>query len=422
MRIRNLIKSLGEAEVRDILEDFCNGRYRCHAGVSLSQVFDPQDPSWTEGERRMIFSSNVDWLVTDDSRKEKPLLAIEVDGPHHKHREQQRKDRTKDRIFAKAGLPLLRHTTEQVGRGLTEREIERWVRTEFLIPELLRHRRFWEAMARSLPGELEPELRKVSGEFVRIFGVHEGHDWFLEGVRVSDEVNRSNRVTAESFLKFPDGTRFRGVGTCLRTDSTEPGWIAVQRSVVDVFNKAIAAYRDGTLVAQAEPKFSPQHPEHPVARLVGLLPGGTDDDLDDATKEFLNDDSLPWRRAVEEYSAKKLAELKRKVGTCQPDVVVTPVEKAERYLDDSETLRVVARLRLRRPSRDSMTIDGIAEIGMEDLSDEEPKHAGDIVVKAKQQDLLFNVAEYDAWKQIASLLGCLGQGKDKDTGDNNPRH
>ncbi len=403
MQIRNLIKSVGEAEVRHILEALCEGRYRFHAGVSLSQIFDPEEPGWTKAEKDMIFLSNVDWLVTDDSPEEKPLLAIEVDGPHHKEGEQQRKDRTKDAIFAKAGLPLLRHTTEQVGTKVTEREIRRWVLMHFWLPPVLEASDDLAVDLKNLSLALAGALSDEVLEFLRVrerfnslfwpdvFADEIRSDQAMDRVRelasfaskytfpdipTPEETLRADRVVKEIALQFPDGTTFRSAAQCLNTESLYPNWVAFQRGAIDVMSHAIEAYEDGSFRPDPTAEFPPES--------------------DEATEyDIWRDFSVDWRRSVEDFTYQRLRSIRQDLEGRRNEV--WPVSsKREFFYPPVAGLQCAHRYCFQTTDApEQRVVYGVAEVFRDDV-----RQKG----AASQLQLARDVAKYDALVQILDLV------------------
>lgn len=62
----------------------------------------------TSDEERIRSTSSVDILVHSSPPLNLPLLAVEFDGPYHEHPDQQRKDRFKDAVLSRYGIPLIR--------------------------------------------------------------------------------------------------------------------------------------------------------------------------------------------------------------------------------------------------------------------------------------------------------------------------
>ncbi|MFL7811545.1 MAG: DUF2726 domain-containing protein, partial [Anaerolineae bacterium] len=77
--------------------------------ISLGDVFYPQsgDHSANVSYRNQITQKHVDFLLCDPGSM-RPLLGVELDDASHRRTDRQKRDVTVDRIFAAAGLPLLR--------------------------------------------------------------------------------------------------------------------------------------------------------------------------------------------------------------------------------------------------------------------------------------------------------------------------
>lgn len=105
-------------------EVLANGRYRSFAyetGYALSLLINDYEPL-TARERQFVShpNSHVDFLLYNKLDK-LPVLSIEVDGYrfHELNEKQRERDRTKDSIFKKLGIRMLRFST--VGSGEREK-------------------------------------------------------------------------------------------------------------------------------------------------------------------------------------------------------------------------------------------------------------------------------------------------------------
>ena len=73
------------------------------------QVMEPGFPlRWTNFEKSMLKLSSVDLLFHDRGSLNRPLLAVEIDGPPHREKVQQEKDKVKDELLQGMGIPLIR--------------------------------------------------------------------------------------------------------------------------------------------------------------------------------------------------------------------------------------------------------------------------------------------------------------------------
>lgn len=127
--------------------------------VALHSVFDvtetaEQYDSWADENyvKRMFLSKSVDFLVcvdkkiiikdgyTDENGNKKdffkhiyvPILAIEIDGPHHESPDQKERDHIKDLLFQSISLPLLRFPLEE---NKADKTAIRQKVKEILLPE-----------------------------------------------------------------------------------------------------------------------------------------------------------------------------------------------------------------------------------------------------------------------------------------------
>ena len=82
---------------------------------------------------RRYLSKSVDFLVCSSKKNNwkgrtyTPLLAIEIDGPHHDKAEQRLKDEEKNALFKAISLPLLRHTLPK-DKNIPEADIQEEIR------------------------------------------------------------------------------------------------------------------------------------------------------------------------------------------------------------------------------------------------------------------------------------------------------
>jgi hypothetical protein len=68
-------------------------------------------------ELNIIETSSVDILLHSRGETNIPLVAVEFDGPYHDTIEQQKKDRTKECVLKKVGIPLVRVRFDEVDFG-----------------------------------------------------------------------------------------------------------------------------------------------------------------------------------------------------------------------------------------------------------------------------------------------------------------
>lgn len=102
----NFSESRTKASIHPILE-MLGVEYKALSQVALSQIIPPDQLSQGSYERHICMTSTIDIMIVQ-GHQEEPLIALEYDGPHHEKESQQRKDRTKNELFRRAGLPLVR--------------------------------------------------------------------------------------------------------------------------------------------------------------------------------------------------------------------------------------------------------------------------------------------------------------------------
>jgi len=88
-------------------------RYEIFREVALDRLVDIL-PGDTE-EITFARMSSVDLVITHPCPNMLPYLCIEIDGPHHEHPRQKRKDRLKDSILTAAEIPVLRLSLKDRG-------------------------------------------------------------------------------------------------------------------------------------------------------------------------------------------------------------------------------------------------------------------------------------------------------------------
>jgi hypothetical protein len=96
-----------ERQTYDRLKAVCD---RCgasvYAKVRLADVLPIEQSGISTREYSFALKSHLDFVVTDGEHV--PLFAVEFDGPSHRARRQQERDRVKDTLLERFSLPLLR--------------------------------------------------------------------------------------------------------------------------------------------------------------------------------------------------------------------------------------------------------------------------------------------------------------------------
>lgn len=78
--------------------------------VSLMRLMPRRRPRLTDDQMQIARTSPIDILVHGRTDNNRPLLAIEIDGPGHLEPDQAAKDRRKDAVLTSIQLPLIRIT------------------------------------------------------------------------------------------------------------------------------------------------------------------------------------------------------------------------------------------------------------------------------------------------------------------------
>ena len=89
--------------------------------ISLGDVFYPQsgDHSANVSYRNQITQKHVDFLLCDPGSM-RPLLGVELDDASHERPNRQDRDIFVDKVFAAAGLPLLRVPVQAAYDGFVD--------------------------------------------------------------------------------------------------------------------------------------------------------------------------------------------------------------------------------------------------------------------------------------------------------------
>jgi hypothetical protein len=125
MRIKNRVVNVSEEIVLKELSSIAaeNG-LRVYLKMRLSDVLDDDD--YLDRELFSYYTrSHFDFTVT--TPEQKPVMAIEYDGPYHWEPEQIARDQKKHRICKEAGLPILRINANHVMRKYRGMNLLRWI-------------------------------------------------------------------------------------------------------------------------------------------------------------------------------------------------------------------------------------------------------------------------------------------------------
>ncbi|EDY62616.1 DUF2726 domain-containing protein [Streptomyces pristinaespiralis] len=192
-----------EKRTRRILEIATqeSSMYWVNAKTRLEEVLSPSKND-SPAERRFLRDAHFDYTLHKES-SDKVVWAFEFDGPgHSSDPDAIRRDRLKNRICAKANLPLLRIEDDLLqatdGVSLLEWLIRRWMSYERILPRMAQDRdrtaaamsdEDWDELKISqdvfiLPPELDtehlfslrnpyPPLPKISVRLLKTFGIRE---------------------------------------------------------------------------------------------------------------------------------------------------------------------------------------------------------------------------------------------------------
>ena len=110
MRLKQgLFKSKSEGTVHRILERYFHGRaYFIYKDVALNQVIEIARDELQVREFDYFTRASFDFLVCNDDEHQSFEIAIEYDGQYHDDPLQQWRDKTKNMICRKSGLPMIR--------------------------------------------------------------------------------------------------------------------------------------------------------------------------------------------------------------------------------------------------------------------------------------------------------------------------
>ncbi len=105
-RIKRRVLNASEASFYYLLEKELGDDFFIFPNMRIADVLETVKGDGYKVRRNKILPKHIDFLICD--LQFRPLLAIELDGKYHNNDAQIEKDRRKDEIFKKAGLPLRR--------------------------------------------------------------------------------------------------------------------------------------------------------------------------------------------------------------------------------------------------------------------------------------------------------------------------
>jgi hypothetical protein len=114
-----------EALTDERLQEVCTRNdARVFSKVRLADVFSIERSGISNEEYRFALQAHFDFLVTDT--KSQPLFAVEYDGNLHATAEQQARDRVKDLLCERFGLPILRINSDYLWRHYRGMDLLTW--------------------------------------------------------------------------------------------------------------------------------------------------------------------------------------------------------------------------------------------------------------------------------------------------------
>lgn len=122
------LRALDAAVRGSDLRVFTKVRLEDVIGIEPGEVLPPED-------RNFLKTSHLDFLICERGGALRPAFAVEFDGPHHHQEPYVTRDIRKNRLCAKARLPLIRITDSAL------REAERLTVLEFMLQGALAARR-----------------------------------------------------------------------------------------------------------------------------------------------------------------------------------------------------------------------------------------------------------------------------------------
>ena len=105
-KVKHRVLNISEASFFYILEKEIGDDFFIFPNMRIADVLQTVNGEGYYNRLNRILPKHIDFLICD--LQFRPLLAIELDGKYHNSDAQKEKDRQKDEIFKKAGLPLRR--------------------------------------------------------------------------------------------------------------------------------------------------------------------------------------------------------------------------------------------------------------------------------------------------------------------------
>lgn len=105
-RLRDDFLSAAEISFYHVLLRIVDDRYTVCPKVNLNDIFYVERPHENRASRNQIDRKHVDFLICERGSM-RPLMGVELDDSSHASKDRQERDAFVDRVYEKAGLPLL---------------------------------------------------------------------------------------------------------------------------------------------------------------------------------------------------------------------------------------------------------------------------------------------------------------------------
>lgn len=183
MKLKSLTQSRGERDVKKVLEDrLAETPYQVWGKVRLGSVIGKEPKEHLPNDLfSYLKSAELDYLIFHRTPPNRPLLAIEFDGPHHEFDPKARKnDLLKNKLCRMAGLPLLRIRYDDIETLFTRDSF-----LSYIVEIIIKYKTLHEKKSYNLP-DLDTFTEKDYDEMHR----HE-----IQGVRELEmELARKHRI------------------------------------------------------------------------------------------------------------------------------------------------------------------------------------------------------------------------------------
>lgn len=136
------LKNLTEALAGDLLEQSIGPAWGVYPQVALGAVLRKDGTRLSERCFSMLQGGRYDYLIVN-RESQRPMLAIEIDGPTHMDEDVAERDAVKDALSVSGQLPVCRLPLEAVNRSSDNTTLVQWVGEQFVERQRTRatHRR-----------------------------------------------------------------------------------------------------------------------------------------------------------------------------------------------------------------------------------------------------------------------------------------